>query len=672
MNGRVKKWVKLFNGNLRPSFKKWIKRLGYYGPTISEILRQEKVPQDLIYLAMIESGFNATATSHASAVGHWQFISSTGRLYGLKNGFFTDDRRDLIKATQAAARHLKDLYKVYGNWYLAFAAYNAGPGKVNRAIKRGRTKNYWRLSTPRSRHLRQETKDYVPKILAAMHIVKNYRRYGYSYKSFGAPMQYERVTVPDASDVKVIAKSAKTNTHVISLMNPALVLGITPPGKTAVYVPKGAAEEFHKNYSSIPSSQRVSHLRYSVGYRETVSSIAKKYSLSAKKIARANKIRSTRKRLKVGTVLKIPVDKRTLLSMANRSAKDLKTSKKRRKKTRTFYYKVRPGDSLSRIARKNHVSTRKLAKWNRIKRSSRLRVGQKLKIYKKSRGYSSGGGFLASYKKSKLSGVDHIIIQDAKTNKDYKPKKKNKDDTQDFPDLVAKSSTKTEDEFHQPGTIHTPTGKTINLTKKKKIKNNDEQPGKIVASAKKTRKKTSPKYHVIKPGETLSDIAVKYDLKLSELKNINHLNSNRIRANQKLLVKKTTTPVKRSTTYTIKSGDSLYAIALRNKTTVSKLKALNNLKSNYVRAGQKIKLTGRVATSSKTVASQKANTKNNSKQVIYHKIKPGETLWSLSRRYNVKISDIMKWNKMKNAQVKQNQKIKIIALRHTASSNALL
>ena len=649
-NARVKKWVKLFNGNLRPSFKKWIKRLGYYGPTISAVLKEEKAPQDLIYLAMIESGLKTSAYSHAHAAGPWQFISSTGKLYGLDNGFFVDDRRDVVDSTRAAARHLKDLHKIYKDWYLAFAAYNAGSGKVNRAIRRGKSKNYWKLTSSRSRLFRQETKQYVPKILAALHIVKNYKKYGYSNKNFASPVQYERVTVPASTDFKAIAKSARTSPNTIANLNPSLVLGITPPGKSSIYVPKGAADEFKRNYAMIPSSKRISSLRYKTGRRETIASIAKKYGLSATKLARTNKIRSTKKRLKTGTVIKIPANKKTLMTIAK-----LSSSSKSRKRNKTIYYRVRPGDTLSRIAKKNKTTVRKLAKWNKIKKTSRLKIGQRVKIVKSTRGSSkASGGFLASYspkKGKKLSGVGHIIIQDAKSGSQYKSSTKN---VIELPTMTASRKTNPVEDAIQPGIIKTINGNVISTKKKQ------------AAKTKKT------KYHKVKPGESLYAIAAKYKLKVSQLKAYNKLSSNMIKPNQKLIVSKyakksapksvarapkKSTGTKSNGVYTVRPGDSLYAIALRHKVKVAQIQGWNGLQSNTIKPGQKLKILKGVKPGQK---------------VIYHRIKTGETLWSVSRQYQVKISDIMEWNELDNDRVKPNQKLKIIALNKKRSTQATM
>ena len=669
-NARVKKWIGYFNGNLRPSFAKWMKRIGYYGPTVSAILKEEKVPQDLIYLAMIESGFNTTARSHANAVGPWQFISSTGRLYGLNNGFFVDDRRDLISSTRAAAKHLKDLYKIYGDWYLSFAAYNAGPGKVNRGIKRSGSKNYWKISSRRSRHLRQETKDYVPKILAAMHIVKNYKKYGYSDSSFGKPIQFAQVSVPDATDIKALAKSAKTSPKKIAHMNPSLVLGITPPGRSTVYVPKDAADEFKRNYAMIPASKRVTSLQYKTGRKETVATIAKKYNLNAKTIARINKISSTSKRLKTGTVIKIPASKDTLKKIAKLSQNNHSQSKRSSRK-KTKYYKVRPGDTLSRIAKKNKTTVTKLAKWNRLKTSKPLKIGQKIKIYQKGRTSSTtnSGGFLANnYKRpkgrSRVTGVNHIIIQDATTGKAFKPKKTKHDDFIDMPTLVATRSATIDADADQPAVIKSFDGRVISTIKEKE----------------KPKKKQKTQYHTIKPGENLYTIASKYKLRVSELKAINNLESDIIRANQKLVVSKntsrkvakaTTKTTRRSsrkanTVYTIQPGDSLSTIAVNHGVTVTNIKDWNGLASTAIKAGQKLKILSGIKVARNT------HRKSNSQKVIYHKVEAGDTLWSLSKRYQVKISDIMKWNEMKSDTVKPKQKLKIIALNATKTRKATM
>lgn len=584
MNSRVRKWVRTFSGPLRSRFSRWLYRLGQYGPSIDKILKAEGVPRDLIYLAMIESGFNMGAVSHASAAGPWQFTKSTGQMYGLASGNLVDQRYDFVHATRAAAAYLRDLYKIYGNWYLAFAAYNAGPGKVNRAIKRGRSTNYWRLSSSRSRHLLAETKNYVPKILAAMYIVKNYRRYGYTSKSFGKPLQFERVFVPDATDVRVIARCAGTSVKVIQALNPALIAGITPPGQRfAIYIPKGAGEAFQKNYTRIPASKRVSELNYRTGYRETIADIAKKYNISASQLARLNGYKQHQK-LSTGTIIKIPAKKSVLLAMAENSG----------------------APSPAGI--------------------SSLSPGP------------SGG-------RARISGVAYIISQD-NTAPESTPEPEYE---LTLPVMVAKNS-----EFSSKNdlpavvkTAHDQAAGDANQVKKQK---------------------PVKKYHVVKSGETLSTIAAKYRLRTSELKRLNGLKSDRIRPQQKLLVKKTAGSNAGAgpavTTYTVKANDTLYGIAHRHKVTVAQLKDWNGLKSNIIKLGQKLTIRARP----RRIASTNAN----QTKVIYHYVKSGETLWHLSKKYNVKISEIKEWNNLKGDQLRPKQKLKIITALNANGKTASL
>lgn len=727
MNARVKKWVRAFNGPLKPSFSRWIKRIGQYGSMIEDVLVTENAPKDLIYLAMIESGFNMKARSHASAVGPWQFIRSTGNMYGLNAGVFVDERKDIIQATEAAARHLRDLYKIYGDWYLAFSAYNAGPGKTNRAIRRGRSKNYWALSGRRSRLFRQETKDYVPKILAALHIVKNYKKYGYNEKSFGQPLDYDRVTVPDATDVAIIAKSAGTSVKHIQALNPNLNLGITPPGQRfSIYVPQGAKDEFLRNYAKVPASRRVSNLQYVTGSKETIAQIAKRYSLSASRIARLNG-KKTNQRLKYGTVIKIPASKSSLVAMAKGGAYGRSGSK-----SRMVYHKVRPGDTLSRIARKHKTSVKKVAKWNKLNRRSKLRVGRKLKIYKKSNGRKSGGRFKVastSRGRKRMSGVNHIINQDQQNPVKVIDAHSNKIN---IPKMAAVADDTLEDFKNQPALVKTLQGDLVGDDSKKTAP-------KVATLKPVSSKKSKPRYHTVKKGDTLSGIARRYRISMKQIKSLNGMKSNKVRLKQRLLVKgsrnsrtvptvATKPPAPKKVYYTVRSNDSLLRIAKNNGTSVSQIKSLNSLKSNTIRVGQKLLIkssqpsavvvarqTPTATRSSNSVyvvkpkdslsgiavkhrvrvsdikswnnlksnhirAGQKlrilkgqkarivkAPTKNKSNRVIYHRIKSGETLWSLSKKYQVKISDIMRWNNMKNDQVRPKQKIKIIATR-TASS----
>lgn len=692
MNDRVQRWVKAFNGPLRKNFTRWIWRIGLYGPTLERILVQEGAPADLIYLSMIESGFNMTALSHASAAGPWQFIQSTGRMYGLNRDFFVDQRSDFFKATRAAARHLKDLYKIYGDWYLAFAAYNAGPGRVNSAIRRGGTKDFWKLSSPRSRLFMQETKDYVPKILAALHIVKNYHKYGYSERSFGKPLAYERVSVPDATDISVIAKSAGTSTDVIKTLNPALNVGITPPGQRfSVYIPKGAANEFNSRFNRIPASQRVSALTYRTGRGESLDSISRNYGISLASLKKMNHHPSGRA-LKPGTTVKVPATKGALASLARTGyARSSSTTS-----ARVQYYRIRRGDTLSRIAARHRVSTSKLAQWNRISVRKALVAGQTLKIHKGGRvtQYASSGRFIPASggglallggepkSSQRLSGVAHIIMQESESGSGQptyqfiessdingegtvEPNQDATPSSDELPFVIAvatESSDETLTDENRPALIKTLDGEVSDIiAEEAKAQEKQNKLSQI------QNQKVAARYYTVRSGDTLMSIAKKHHVTVNQLKTFNNLKTGVIRVRQKLAVSlpRTTKQIRQDAplapktsnqVYVVKVGDTLSKIAAQHGVTTKSLQQMNGLSNGNIRPGQKLKVN---KTSSPRPQTAQQTTKNKNK-VILHRVKKGETLWSVSKRYGVKVSDLKKWNNLKSNQVNLSQSLKII------------
>lgn len=667
VNEPVQKWVRLFNGSLRSNFSRWITRLGYYGPTIEGILDDEGVPRDLIYLAMIESGFNLSAKSHASAVGPWQFIASTGRMYGLNKGPFVDDRSDLVTATRAAARHLKDLYKIYGDWYLAFSAYNAGPGKVNQAIKRGGTTDYWRLSSSRSRLFRQETKDYVPKVLAALHIVKNYKKYGYNESSFAEPMEFDRVTIPDATDVAAIAKSAGTTEDIIRSLNPALVIGITPPNQGfEVYIPKGAKEEFLRRYEAMPSDERVSSIQYRTGKKDTLATVASRYGVSVGQVAKLNGM-NPKQKITPGMTLKIPATKSVLLAYAGSQTRGSG------KKSMT-YYRVRKGDTLAKVARANQVSVGQIAQWNHLSSKAQLRIGQKIKIYRFDAGNSGSLFAGTAYSgKQRVSGVSAIILQDEKQPIALDIPKSNKIE---LPNMIAQSDAVEIPSADQPALIKINDSDvadgmnvldTVAMTGGgTRYENGMISPAADVTTSASSGLSTTTQrssQHIVKRGESLATIAIRYDMKIEQLKKLNGITGSKITPNQKLWLAKS---LGGNSVYVVKPRDTLISVAKTNRVTVSQLKTWNQLAADQIRVGQKLKiLKGATTTASikSTNATSGSATSGNttSSKVIIHQIKNGETLWILSRRYQVSVSDIKKWNKLASDRVQLNQKIRILA-----------
>ncbi|MGZ6144190.1 MAG: lytic transglycosylase domain-containing protein, partial [Myxococcales bacterium] len=238
LNDAVIAYIRFFQTDTREHFGRWLSRSTRYLPMMRKVLETQGLPLDLVYLSMIESGFSSYATSFAKAAGLWQFVVGTSRRYGLKTDFWVDERRDPQKATVAAAKYLRDLReRFHGDWYLAWAGYNAGEGKVDRAIRKEKTTDFWRMMG-KGRTLRAETKHYVPKLIAAALIAKHPERFGFHVDYEQAP-EIEEVQVPDATDLHVIAKAAGITIEQVRDLNPELRRFCTPPGGWTVRLPKG-------------------------------------------------------------------------------------------------------------------------------------------------------------------------------------------------------------------------------------------------------------------------------------------------------------------------------------------------------------------------------------------------------------------------------------------------
>ena len=225
-NSKVKFWINYFQTSGKKWFRTWLERSHAYMPVMQNMLANRNMPQDLAYVAMIESGFSAHATSDAAAVGYWQFIAPTANRYGLKTNWWLDERRDFSKSTSAAARYLADLYKMFGSWYLTAAAYNMGEGKMKRLINRHQTKNYWILSNKPD--FPNETRDYIPKLLAAMLIAKAPALYGFNDIKPKQPYSYEYFHIPGGTDLYSLAAYCNVSGDQLTKLNPELVKGYVP------------------------------------------------------------------------------------------------------------------------------------------------------------------------------------------------------------------------------------------------------------------------------------------------------------------------------------------------------------------------------------------------------------------------------------------------------------
>ncbi len=383
LNDKVLSCIELYQGRLRDWFEGALSRGQRYLPRIREVLAAEGVPQDLAYVAMVESAFRPAAYSRAKAKGVWQFIAATGKRYGLAQDWWVDERSDPEKATRAAAAYLKELYAMFGDWNLALAGYNAGELVVQRGIERYRTSDFWQLS--RTRALRRETRNYVPLIQAAIVVAKAPEKYGIELSPEEAPA-FETRPVPGAVDLRVIAECVETPLQELQQLNPELRRLATPANRTfPLKVPQGRAEALGACLDKLPPEKKVQFRTHTVARGQTLASIAQANGVRPRDIADANGL-SLQRRLAVGTELIIPIAPRGKTPPVRQAAQtspppakvppaDLAESKPGR-----ISYTIKPGDTLTAIASQYGTTIRDLQAWNGL-HGTRIAAGSTLTIY---------------------------------------------------------------------------------------------------------------------------------------------------------------------------------------------------------------------------------------------------------------------------------------------------
>jgi len=356
LTDQVASYINYFSNRGRGTLEHALQRSGRYRGMIERTLKEEGVPQDLIYLAQAESGFHPYAVSRAGARGIWQFMGSRARAYDLHHDPWVDERQDPEKSTRAAARHLKDLYNQFGDWYLAMAAYNSGPGTVQSAVKRTGYADFWELY--KRNVLPKETRNYVPIIVAVTIMAKNPEQYELESIVRDHEIVYDTVKINYPVDLRLVAEAVDASVDDLQDLNPSLLRMLTPKGRYDLHLPAGTSEKFQTSIASIPPDMRAWWRLHTVGSGDTLMSVARHYHTTARIIAEANEL-DLGADLEAGTKLVVPI------APGRHGSSEGQTYAKR-----LTVYRVRKGDTVERVADNLGIPAAVIRRWNRLKGDS--------------------------------------------------------------------------------------------------------------------------------------------------------------------------------------------------------------------------------------------------------------------------------------------------------------
>lgn len=393
MNNQVQAYLDLFQNQQRKSFSIWLSRSSKYLPLMQRELKEAGLPQDLAYLAMIESGFNQKAYSRADASGLWQFIPGTGTLYNLEMNRYLDERRDAEKSTKAAVKFLSELYDSFGDWHLAVAAYNAGPGKISKGIEKYNVNDFWTLAE--YDYLAMETKRYVPKLIAAIIIAKNPEKYGFTDIQFEQPSPFETIDVGPGMPLDAVALISNCDTKTICQLNQELSTDKTPANKTSyrIKIPKGTREVACKNLPRLHRTVSTDYKTHTIKKGETLSKICDRYNINKTTLLKTNNLRD--QKLSPGQHLRIPFQTAQYRLLSENSEKALAAVNKEN----LILHRINKGETLSSISKKYNVPIELLVDWNELGSKQSLKIGQQLAVYtdqKKAAPNTSPGRVVAS------------------------------------------------------------------------------------------------------------------------------------------------------------------------------------------------------------------------------------------------------------------------------------
>jgi len=631
---------------------KTLYRSGMYFPLMRKIIRFHNAPEEIVYLSVVESGLSPTIVSKAGATGLWQFMPSTGSSYGLYSDSYRDDRRDFEKSTDAASRHLKDLYRSFDDWYLAFASYNAGPGRITSAMSKSGSKDFWSIRS----YLPGETKNYVPSILAISYIFRDPESYGFKDVEFGKPITFDRINIKANLTFDQVADFSGSDIESIRSLNPELLQDALPPYDVPyqLRIPRGSYDKFISNYKKSIEFEKNGMIEPEYAGDEEAM-YADEPMGSYYKVEGYN-----------------PGDDKYVVNTQNK---------------KKISYTFKSTDNLKIVSDSFRVRPSDIRIWNNLPVGIYPKPNQILNIYLSESSYNK----LYGIEESKPDSTEKEIINEKiKEKKEDKTEVKNSDKEKNKPVIITtevKKKEKTDKKQNTNGkkeqsyTVKGGDGLGIIAelygVKIQDIKDwNDLKDDKILVgqvlkiySDKKvetTVKKIKETSHKVQEGENLSTIANNYDVTAEDLMNWNNLDDDKILVGQVLAVvepvkidvkEKTSKNNSKAKTHKVQEGENLSNIAGKFDVTVDDIMEWNNLDNDKILVGQTLIVSdpGNNTTKEKT----KEKTKERVKKIV-HTVKKGENLQKIADEYGIEVTDIKEWNSLKSDKITVGQELKII------------